>query len=1319
MKLKLVNKLQIFLVSVAMVPLVVAGLGYSQASGAVEDAILERLEVLALERVMRIERLIEERIADVTMIAHVPAVSDALQDFIQAFLRSGIDSPAFLQAEERHRSTIEAFTGEVGIHDILLISPDGDVVFSLRREGDLGTNLFTGPQRDTELARVVDLVLGGQDTAVSELRWYAPSSDAAVFLAGSIKSGESLLGVLVVQKPPTHLNELAQDYGGLMNTGETVIVSVQGDETVFVTPTRHDPEAAFNRRVTPGVLAAFPAQEAAAGRSGRGTYPDYRGESVLAAWRYMPALDLGLVIKIDEPEALAPIRTLTKWFMFLGFATLLAVFAASLVFSRTMTIPIVALTQATSKMAAGDLTARADVRTADEIGDLATSFNDMAAGLGEARRGAEEMDWLKTGLAQLEESMRGDPDLATLASNVISEMAAYLDVQVGALYLAGDGDGTELSLLGSYAYTKRKNLSNRFTMGEGLVGQAALEKRQILVSNVPEDYVKVISGLGEHTPRFICVTPFLYEDRIKGVLEIGTLNEMTDQKMEYVTQAMPAVAMAVQSAESRVSLAETLDVSQKSSQRLQEQQEELRATNEELEEQAQVLKESEGRLQAQQEEMTVQNEELEEKNDLLERQKREVVQARKEIAEKAEDLALASKYKSEFLANMSHELRTPLNSMLLLSRRFSDNVDGNLSDQQVESAGVIHSSGNDLLSLINEILDLAKIEAGRVDIHVEEVLVSELADACRSSFQDLAAEKGLDLTVAIDDDAPGRITSDRKRVEQIIRNLVANAVKFTKEGGVTVTFGAPAPSAELGDSGLSRDQALAVAVRDTGIGIPSEEHRVIFEAFQQSDGGTTRSYGGTGLGLSISRELVRRLGGEIQLVSAPGEGSTFTVYLPIEAPVQTEAPGAVTGASAETAVPGGPSTAAAPKREEAVVPDDREAIDAGDRVMLVIEDDAHFAGVLVDQCRSKGLKCLAAASAEAGIDLARQFLPGGIILDLKLPDQDGWRVLEILKDDRATRHIPVHIISVEEPSTEGLRKGAIGHLRKPVTWEDIDGVLEMIEDAGSERVRNVLVVEDDADIRRATVELIADEQVEVDEASGAGEALPMIRERRYDCMILDLGLVDGDGRQLLEQIDAEDGIEVPPVIVYTARDLTREEEAKLRDYSDSIIIKGVRSEERLIDEVSLFLHRVVADMPERKRQVITSLHDSDAALRDRTVLIVDDDMRNVFALSGILSDHGMTTLKAENGEKALEQLDQHPDVDLVLMDIMMPVLDGLETTRRIRAQDRFRQLPIIALTAKAMEGDAEKCMEAGASDYASKPVDQDRLLSMMRVWLHQ
>ena len=672
-----------------------------------------------------------------------------------------------------------------------------------------------------------------------------------------------------------------------------------------------------------------------------------------------------------------------------------------------------------------------------------------------------------------------------------------------------------------------------------------------------------------------------------------------------------------------------------------------------------------------------------------------------------EQVQMASRYKSEFLANMSHELRTPLNSLLLLAQGLTQNKGGNLNADQVESAQVIYDSGKDLLTLINEILDLSKIEAGRVTLQPMDVVVQDLADGVQVAFNHMADDKGLSLEVTVADGLPESFVSDRQRIEQIIKNLVGNALKFTEEGGITVAFqGSEDPR-----------RPLSISVHDTGIGIPHEKQLLIFEAFQQADGSTARKYGGTGLGLSISQRLADLLNGSFLLQSEPGEGTTFTLCLPLELDVAEDEP-APAPPVAEASLP--PPEEAPPPRRSAVS-DDRADLASGQHAILVVEDDARFATILRDECRAKGLKCLVAGTGEDGVSLAKQFLPHGIILDLRLPGMDGWQVLDALKDDSHTRHIPIHIVSVDESKNESLRRGAVGHALKPIGKERLEEVFECLAELSQDQSKRVLVVEDNEAMRRETVSLLQGDGIVVDEVATGAEALTAMEREHYHCVVLDLGLPDMNGKELLEQL-AEDGCEPPPIVVYTARELSEGDARELSEHTGSIVIKDARSPERLFDEVSLFLHRVVSDLPDEQQQVIQGLHDADQVLRDKTVLIVDDDMRNTFAVARLLADHGMRPLKAEHGARALELLEEYPGVDLILMDIMMPVMDGYETMRRIRDGDGAAAntaVPIIALTAKAMKEDRQKCLDAGASDYMPKPVDEHRLMSMIRVWLNR
>ena len=927
-------------------------------------------------------------------------------------------------------------------------------------------------------------------------------------------------------------------------------------------------------------------------------------------------------------------------------------------------------------------------------------------------------------IAAVNDRLRGEQEISELCNKLLSALAQRLALLVGAMYVR---EKEVLQVRGLYASIGNSQARQQFAFGEGLVGQAAAEKRTLVVGEIPDDCLRMVSGTVEATPRQLVVVPLIHENEVKGVLELGSLEALSAEALTFLERVAGNIAIAINSAQSRHQLAKLLQETQQQAEELQSQQEELRVTNEELESQTQALKEREAELQSQHEELMTINEELEEKTDSLEKQKAdiqsknvELEEARLEIEKKAADLAVTSKYKSEFMANMSHELRTPLNSLLLLSHNLAQNKEGNLSADQIESARVMHSSGKDLLELINEILDLSKIEAGRVVLGVGEVSLADLADRLRQSFEPVTSDKGLGFVIDIGAGAPKAIRTDRQRLEQILRNLIANAIKFTDHGAVTVAMRTlSAADRETADS-LAGGEGVAIAVTDTGIGIPLDKQKIVFEAFQQADGSTSRKYGGTGLGLSISRELAGLLGGEIRLDSEPGKGATFTLYLPLVAPSPAPSDIAEPAATAATPPVAPPPRAKASAARVATVriDDDRQNLGEEDKTVLIIEDDPNFVKCLIRQGHDKGFKCLASLTGRDGLILAEQFRPGAVILDINLPDMNGWQVLEALKKNPLLRHIPVHMMSGEEKTLDAYRKGAVGYLHKPVTEEDLLAAFDHLGDFIDTEFRELLVVEDDTVLRREIVKLIGNGDVHTTAVASGEEVIAALREKRFDCMILDIGLPDMSGFELLDRLEKEDGIGIPPVIVYTGRELSREEHERLYHYTDSIIIKGVKSVERLLDETALFLHRVVAKMPDDKRKMIANLYEQDAMFVGKKVLIVDDDMRNAFALSKILSEKKMEVAIANTGFRALEILDEE-EVDLVLMDIMMPEMDGYEAMRRIRAQEKYWRLPVIALTAKAMPEDKGRCMEAGASDYLAKPIEEGRLLSMMRIWLYR
>ena len=1025
--------------------------------------------------------------------------------------------------------------------------------------------------------------------------------------------------------------------------------------------------------------------------------------------------------------------------------------------ANNLTIQVRSIGEVATAVTKGDLTRMITVQARGELDDLKNNLNQMIANLRETTERNNEQDWLKTNLAKFSRMMQGQRDLESVSRLIMSELTPLVSAQYGAFYMkeddgTGNGNGKRLSdvlkLVASYAYKERKNVSNRFVPGEGLVGQAALEKKPIVLTQVPDDYIRITSGLGEAPPRNILVLPIVFEGDVKGVIELASFQQFSQINQIFLDQLAESVGVVLNMIAANMRTEELLQQSQALTQELQSQsaelqaqQEELRRTNAELEAQARTLKASEEQLKDQQEELQQVNEELEEKASLLaeqnrkvEEKNREVEKARSELEEKAEQLALSSKYKSEFLANMSHELRTPLNSLLILAKELYTNPEGNLSPKQVQFAETIHSSGTDLLSLINDVLDLSKVEAGKMEVHVADVALAEVREYVERTFQPMAQEKALEFVVDIAPDAPPVMRTDMKRLQQILKNLIANALKFTERGTVGLRIEPSRTSGYRNPALEGAEEVLALSVWDTGIGIPREKQRLIFEAFQQADASTTRKFGGTGLGLSISREIARLLGGEIRVESEPGAGSTFTLYLPLQLeppppsesdqddvlPLTPPARAATRGTPVRPRMqPDEPIVEPSDEPIPNPLDDDREVIQPGDRVVLVIENDPAFADILIGLAREKGFKAIGALDGTHGLRLVRAYKPDAITLDLDLPGIDGWAVLDRLKRHPDTRHIPVHIVSGTGSRHDGLSAGALSYLEKPVSKESLEKAFEQISEFIDRQVKNLLVIEDDEAQRMSIVELVGDEDVNITAVGTAAEALALLTERRFDCVVLDLGLRDMSGFTLLETIKTNPTLQDLPVIIYTGKELSASEETQLRRYAETIIVKDVRSPERLLDETALFLHRVESNLPAQKRRMLEQVHTEDTVFAGKKVLIVDDDVRNIFALTALLENHGMNVLFAENGAAALDVLKEHGDVDMILMDIMMPEMDGYETTRAIREQAGFASLPIIALTAKAMKGDREKSITAGASDYITKPVDSEQLLSLMRVWLYK
>jgi HAMP domain-containing protein/CheY-like chemotaxis protein len=961
-----------------------------------------------------------------------------------------------------------------------------------------------------------------------------------------------------------------------------------------------------------------------------------------------------------------------------------------------LTTQVRAIAEVATAVTQGDLTRSIQVDARGEVAELKDNINTMIANLRETTERNQEQDWLKTNIARFTSMLQGQRDLVTVGQTLLADLVPLVRAQQGTIYqlAAAEHEEPALQLLAGYA--QRPGQPERIPLGEGIVGQCAVEKQRILLGDVPPDYTRISSSLGDAPPSSIVVLPVLFEGHVKAVIELASLKPFTSTNLIFLDQLTTSIGVVLNTIEATMRTEGLLKQSQQLTVELQSRQSELQQTNEELGTKARLL--------------AAQNAEVELKN-------REVEQARRALEEKAAELALTSKYKSEFLANMSHELRTPLNSILILSQQLADNAGGNLLPKQVDFARNVHSSGSDLLNLINDILDLSKIESGTVTVEVEEISFAGLRDTIDRNFRHVAENKNLPFNVHFAHDLPHAMISDSKRLQQILKNLISNAVKFTAQGHVEVRAGFATSGWSIDHPVLSTtQQVVAFAVEDTGIGVAPEKQRLIFEAFQQADAGTSRKYGGTGLGLAISRELAALLGGEIRLTSVHGEGSTFTLYLPL-CYGGPDFPSGVGIARGTAEAPKVRATRVLSVAREEHIPDDRDTIDDGDAVLLVIEDDPHHARILLGLGRDKGFKVVVATRGATGLALARQFRPDAITLDIYLPDMLGWTVLNNLKFDPATRHIPVQIITVEDERQTALAHGAFSYLVKSPTTVDIEAAFERLRDFTAPRTKRLLVVEDNDIERQSIVELLDHDDIELTAVATGGEALEALAERRYDCVVLDLRLPDYSGFELLERFQAEPTLRDLPVVVFTGRELSSEDEARLKTMAKSIVLKDVQSPERLLDETALFLHRVVADLPAEKQMMLERLHGSNEILHGKKVLVVDDDARNIFALTSLLERHGIEVKSATNGRQAIELIQSTPDLSMVLMDIMMPEMDGYQTMAEIRKDPQFRALPILALTAKAMKGDREKCLDAGASDYIAKPVNTDQLLSLMRVWL--
>lgn len=1365
-------KLLFLFVQTALFPLIVAGYLYTSWT---EKSLIEesfsKLTTIQTLRKGQIENHFSKSFIDIRLLADSERMYSFLQEmyhYREKIGTSSLDAVFDTTSEEYNKvvkntkKQLQEYVYLNGYSNLYLVDADyGHVMFSVRQGKDSGQNLLHSNLKNSALAKVWKEVINTSTTVISDFSPYGPADNKEVAFIGhpvTNRSGQKM-AVVILRFNESLISTVTESRKGMGETGESYLINYDEEQKRFEFRSNMKTMGSGKYVVgyDIGVVPEYWHDAVQAGNSGgRGLYTDSAGKTVLVAFDKMQiqGLDWYLISKIDRYEVTAPVREIYRKVLIFAAVFFFLTCIWAWILSRGFTRPILRNIEFAKAITHGEYDSHIASTRKDELGDLDRSLNDMATNLKEA-------NWLKSGKEQLDDAIRGELEPDQLARRCLHFFVKHFEAELGALYLNNRGS---LELRASYAFTNREGCFDSYSIGEGIVGQAAVDAEMIFFSESEKTVPMLNYGAGQQPIPYYLAAPLHSEGDVVGVLLLGSLQPFNDLQKKFLEQNTANVAILFHAATSRQRIAELLASSQKQQEELkisneelerqaralqeseaemQAQQEELRVTNEELEEQTRALKESKAELQAQQEELRVTNEELEERSRLLEEQKNEIwaknsdLQEAQEIVErKVEELEVASKYKSEFLANMSHELRTPLNSILILSQLMGANKDGNLSPKQVESAEAIHSSGAELLKLINEILDLSKVEAGKIELIIENVSLLQINEDLRRMYKEVAANKGLGLEFTVAEGLPEKMATDSQRLQQVLRNLITNAFKFTEKGTVSLEISRPLPE-DVKNSGLLAESSLAFAVKDQGIGIPEEKQQVIFEAFQQADGSTSRNYGGTGLGLSISRELIRLLGGVIKLHSVEGKGSTFTVIVPEK---YKEAEGVSRGVEkknsvkepSETILPGNPDKSASEisepvveskvesttKVESSEVKDDRKDVTPGNKSLLIIEDDNKFSIILRDFARERGFQCIIAEDGETGLHFADYYRPSAIILDIGLPGIDGWTVMERLKENRELRHIPVHFMSAADSSMDALRMGAIGYLTKPVSMERIDQTFQKLERMIAKPMSSLLLVEDNSIQRQSIKELIGNSDVTTTAVATGTEAYNVLENGSYDCMILDLGLEDMSGFELLEKIRNNESMAQIPIIIYTGRELSEDEDSKLRQYAESIIIKGVKSPERLLDESALFLHRVEADLPEEKRKMLKQVHDKETILAGSKILLVDDDMRNVFALTSVLEEHDIDVVIARDGIECLEKLEEVGNVDAILMDIMMPRMDGYETMREVRKIQKFTKLPIIALTAKAMKGDRSKCIDAGASDYLAKPVNPDKLLSMLRVWLY-
>ncbi len=1286
-----------------------------------------------------------------------------------------IKSQTYNDLMEEYANEFIDFVEHYGYSDVIIGDAKGTIFYTVNEGSDLGENIFTGSLANTAFSKSVKESMMSYKPRFTPVEDYLQDGDELVsfFIMPLVDDNEDISGFIAVQVYASNIQEIFKRQGDIL--GESINSYLVGSDGVIVFGTSYSPELKLALSPSNPLMALWLSHvdpstgnyveedehldelnehdhdhdhgENHQGMSQRKivssgiyshikSYKNIERNDVLGI--YYPVnvggTPMAMISEVSHKDSFSPVYQFRNRILLVSGIIFIAVIILAIFITRKLVKPIKTITSWVKRVSSGDYVQGTVLSGNTEITELSRNFKYMTEKLRSISNENEQRSWMQEGLAGLNDSLRGDLGMPDLCKNVVTYLCQYLGFQTGAMYVLGEDK--ILHLMGSYAWSTRKQHANRFAIGEGLVGQAALEKTTIEIVNVPPDYLVIESGIGSSAPYSILIIPVVYENELKGVFEFALLQSVMDKQSEFMKVSIESVAISINSAQYRTRVNQLLDKTTKQSDVLKEQQEELKTINEELEKRAAILEESEEELKVQSEELQRSNAELEEKSEQLLQQKEQIEQknhdietSKKAIEEKAKELEQSSKYKSEFLANMSHELRTPLNSLLLLSQMLADNDEGNLNDDQIESAKVIYNGGKELLDLINDILDLSKVEAGKMTINLDYVDIPELCSGISKLFKPLADNKNLEFAVSIVKGTPKSILSDSQRLLQIIKNFLSNAFKFTEKGAVHITV---FPTSRQGKYGEL--EYVSFSIKDTGIGIPQDKQAAIFEAFQQADGSTSRKYGGTGLGLAISKEFAALLGGFIELESIENEGTTFSVLLPAksvlslgdeEVFVNSDEPEVMEGTidngvdiSAPQLMPKPVITTEKPVEEDSEEDSEVVSIESDKPRLLLIEDDPGFIDILGKIAKKNRFQYFHADTGEKGLKLASTMRPDAIILDLGLPDIDGQEVLSKLQENVNTKNIPVHIITGRDPDTI-KSKGAVGYLVKPVSMADLDNVFITLERAIHSHIRRVLVLDNDDKSRVHVNNILKKKGIDVGMCETSAEASDMLMEKRWQCLVMDCDLEGGSsGSAFLKNMQEQLGSDMPFVIIHTAKALSEDEYRELQQYTSTMVMKGAMASDRVMDEVSLFLHSVQKpDMNKDDGVNEAFVSGEDKSLDGHKLLLVDDDLRNIFALSKALQGLGMDVVIADNGKVALEKLSDEGDIELVLMDIMMPVMDGYEAMQEIRKIPAYNDIPVIALTAKAMTTDRSKCIDAGANDYMTKPVDMDKLVAMLKIWL--